>query len=265
MPRRSSRVIPQSAAGPAPKRRSSAPLDTAATSSKRQRSETPAARRRPARSTAKTSKYFQASASEEHDSASDSAPEDSGSAYDVEPALSGSDSETPDHVSTDHDESNDAKKSSKQRGRSGSTKGKKPKSQGREQDEQDEIITAIKGKELWREGVRTGLGPGKQVFIKKPKARDPGETPYQNYTIHPNTMLFLQDLKENNERQWLKGINHDSRIQYANENILTPTRMKRMMRTTARQRMTGTRSWRASQRGSSKKTRQYQNCPPRTW
>jgi hypothetical protein len=61
------------------------------------------------------------------------------------------------------------------------------------------------GQELWREGVRTGLGPGKEVFIQKPAARDPGETPFRPGTIHPNTLLFLQDLAANNERQWLKG------------------------------------------------------------
>lgn len=64
---------------------------------------------------------------------------------------------------------------------------------------------SLKDKELWREGVRTGLGPGKEVFIQKPKARDPGKVAYQDHTLHPNTMLFLQDLKENNDRQWLKG------------------------------------------------------------
>lgn len=64
---------------------------------------------------------------------------------------------------------------------------------------------SLKDKELWREGVRTGLGPGKEVFIQKPKARDPGKVAYQDQTLHPNTMLFLQDLKENNDRQWLKG------------------------------------------------------------
>lgn len=35
-------------------------------------------------------------------------------------------------------------------------------------------------------------------------ARDPGDTPYQDHTLHPNTMLFLKDLKENNSRDWLK-------------------------------------------------------------
>lgn len=62
-------------------------------------------------------------------------------------------------------------------------------------------------KDLWREGVKTGLGPGREVFIEKPKARDPGDVPYEDNTLHPNTILFLKDLTKNNERQWLKG-NH---------------------------------------------------------
>lgn len=37
------------------------------------------------------------------------------------------------------------------------------------------------------------------------RARNPGDTPYQDHTLHPNTMLFLKDLKENNSRDWLKG------------------------------------------------------------
>lgn len=61
-------------------------------------------------------------------------------------------------------------------------------------------------KELWREGVKTGLGPGKEVFIKKPKMRDPGDVPYRDEALHPNTLLFLQDLAQNNEREWFKGI-----------------------------------------------------------
>lgn len=61
-----------------------------------------------------------------------------------------------------------------------------------------------KGKELWRSGVTTGLGPGKQVIIAKPKARPAGKTPYTDDTIHPNTMLFLRDLASNNDREWLK-------------------------------------------------------------
>lgn len=46
--------------------------------------------------------------------------------------------------------------------------------------------------------------PGVQVIIKKPKAKGPGSTPYQDDSVHPNTMQFLRDLKSNNNRQWLK-------------------------------------------------------------
>ena len=63
----------------------------------------------------------------------------------------------------------------------------------------------VKGSEVWREGVKTGLGPGKEVIIKKPKARAAGKTPYADDTLHPNTLLFLADLKKNNDREWLKS------------------------------------------------------------
>lgn len=56
-----------------------------------------------------------------------------------------------------------------------------------------------------KEGAKTGYGPGTQVIIKKPKARPAGSTPYKDDTIHPNTLLFLKDLKANNNRPWLKG------------------------------------------------------------
>ena len=57
-------------------------------------------------------------------------------------------------------------------------------------------------KELWKPGAK--LEPGTQLVIKKPKARDAGDIPYLDHTIHPNTMLFLKDLAANNDRQWLK-------------------------------------------------------------
>ena len=57
-------------------------------------------------------------------------------------------------------------------------------------------------KELWKPGAK--LEPGTQLIIKKPKARQAGDTPYTESTIHPNTMLFLKEIKENNDRQWLK-------------------------------------------------------------
>ena len=61
---------------------------------------------------------------------------------------------------------------------------------------------AAEEKELWKPGAK--LAPGTQLVIKKPKARDAGDTPYLDHTIHPNTMLFLKDLAANNDRQWLK-------------------------------------------------------------
>ncbi|KAH0846748.1 hypothetical protein FOPE_11696 [Fonsecaea pedrosoi] len=70
------------------------------------------------------------------------------------------------------------------------------------------------GKELWRPGVKTGLGPGKQVFIEKPKPRDDGGIKYAAEKIHPNTMAFLKDLKENNDREWLKMHDVDYRASW---------------------------------------------------
>lgn len=66
-------------------------------------------------------------------------------------------------------------------------------------------FSGSKGNELWRQGVKTGLEPGTQVVIKKPKPRTAGSTPYADDTIHQNTMLFLKDLKANNDREWLKS------------------------------------------------------------
>ena len=60
-------------------------------------------------------------------------------------------------------------------------------------------------KDLWRPGVKAGLGPGKQVFIEKPKPRGDGGVKYVLDRIHPNTMAFLADLKKNNDREWLKS------------------------------------------------------------
>ncbi|RMZ92277.1 hypothetical protein DV736_g494, partial [Chaetothyriales sp. CBS 134916] len=74
------------------------------------------------------------------------------------------------------------------------------------EDDSGDVNTAVAGgnQDLWREGVKTGLGPGKQVFIEKPKPRGDGGVKYAPDRIHPNTMLFLSELKKNNDRQWLK-------------------------------------------------------------
>lgn len=44
----------------------------------------------------------------------------------------------------------------------------------------------VNEKDLWKPGAK--LLPGTQLIIKKPKARDAGDTPYIDATIHPNTM-----------------------------------------------------------------------------
>ncbi|KAF7187284.1 hypothetical protein HII31_11372 [Pseudocercospora fuligena] len=56
----------------------------------------------------------------------------------------------------------------------------------------------------WKPGSSTGLEPGVEVIQKKPKARPAGKIAYAKETIHPNTLLFLKDLKANNRREWLK-------------------------------------------------------------
>lgn len=71
-----------------------------------------------------------------------------------------------------------------------------------------------KGEELWRPGVKTGLAPGTKVVIEKPKPRPAGKTPYRDETIHPNTMAFLTDLAENNDRDWLKMHDPDYRTSW---------------------------------------------------
>jgi hypothetical protein len=62
-----------------------------------------------------------------------------------------------------------------------------------------------RAKDFLKTGADTGFEPGTQVVIKKPKARDDGGIPYVNDAIHPNTMLFLKELAENNDREWLKS------------------------------------------------------------
>lgn len=69
--------------------------------------------------------------------------------------------------------------------------------------------TGQKTSELWRPGVKvTGEG---EVFIPLPKARAAGSTPYKDSTIHSNTLLFLSDLRKNNDRDWLKTHDADYR------------------------------------------------------
>ncbi|KAF2199360.1 hypothetical protein GQ43DRAFT_442534 [Delitschia confertaspora ATCC 74209] len=67
----------------------------------------------------------------------------------------------------------------------------------------------VEEQDLWRPGAK--LPSDTQVIIKKPKAREAGDTPYENDTIHPNTLLFLKDLAANNDRKWFKMHDPDYR------------------------------------------------------
>lgn len=73
------------------------------------------------------------------------------------------------------------------------------------------IVTGKAGQELWRPGVKVDMEAGEAVFIPLPKARGAGKTPYSPSSIHPNTLLFLGDLRKNNDREWLKMHDADYR------------------------------------------------------
>ncbi|OJD14833.1 hypothetical protein AJ78_04863 [Emergomyces pasteurianus Ep9510] len=109
------------------------------------------------------------------------------------------------------DESESESKPTKSSSGSRLARGRKQKPTSTREEAGSSAKKKDKGEELWREGVRAGLGPGKEVFIKLPKAREAGDTPYEDNTIHPNTMLFLKDLKANNQREWLKMHDADFR------------------------------------------------------
>ncbi|KAF7587473.1 hypothetical protein BBP40_007194 [Aspergillus hancockii] len=216
MPRRSSRAVPASAAAPAPvpKRRASDKLPTASKTGPKRQKLNVTTIKRPTRSTSKKSKYFLEEVSDDPEADSDNAspPEDSPN-YEV----SGS-SDTESVALPTDDESIEKPRSKRgKRGRPqnprGRTKEDTDDPRNKSHDISDsELQEPLKDKQLWKEGVRTGLGPGKEVFIKKNKPRGPGTVPYQEHTLHPNTFLFLVDLAENNERAWLKAHDADYRV-----------------------------------------------------
>ncbi|KAJ5889408.1 hypothetical protein N7504_010218 [Penicillium tannophilum] len=188
MARRSSRPGPAEVPKSAPKRRASARLSAPQGEIKRIKSNS--ALTDSVKSTSKKSKYFEPESSAEPElNSSDSDGGDSGSAYEEKESE---DSPTPE-VELEASESEEEPRGKGKQQRSGAS------------------ASSLKGKELWREGVRTGLGPGKEVFIAKPQARDAGDVPYEDETLHPNTKLFLQDIAENNDRQWLKAHDPDFR------------------------------------------------------
>jgi hypothetical protein len=207
MPRstRSTRAAPATAAAPesARKRRASARVAAAGDSSAalKKRKYDSSAPNKSTKSTSKTSKYFQKNArSKSKVKAKSEAELDDDLGVENDPKVASPDS--------DHDSSDAG--SDFWRRKESTTAGKEALSSAinqfkRKRSTQTVASESSEKEELWREGVKTGLGPGKEVFIKKPKARDPGDTPYKDETLHPNTMLFLEDLAKNNDRQWLKG------------------------------------------------------------
>jgi len=142
----------------------------------------------------KQSKYFERSEEEESgDEASESGYEDENG---VESQQSDNNTEEDDYDS-DEEERKPAKRSRKLNLK------------------KDAVAEVLEGKnDLWREGVKTGLGPGHQVFIAKPKARGDGGIPYMPEKIHPHTMEFLKDLKKNNDRVWFKAHDADYRASW---------------------------------------------------
>ncbi|KAK5016187.1 hypothetical protein LTR60_002525, partial [Cryomyces antarcticus] len=95
----------------------------------------------------------------------------------------------------------------------------KPKRSGKPKDGKAAALsTTTKDSNLWRTGLKSGMGPGTQVIIKKLKARPAGSTPYTADTIHLNTVLFLKDLRANNDREWLKMHDPDYRASLSDFN-----------------------------------------------
>lgn len=130
--------------------------------------------RTPASATPKKSKYFEAPDSDDEDVDEPTSDDDAeASGYedeeddDVEAEASSAEGASED----DFDSEEDAKPA----------RGKGKKKAGA-------TSTFIgKSSQLWREGVKAGLGPGKQVFIAKPKPRGDGGVKYLPERIHPNS------------------------------------------------------------------------------
>ena len=145
-----------------------------------------------AKSTPKKSQYF------EHDS---SDPE---SESEIEKEESGyeDEDESASLISSPPESDDDAEESDYASEDEAPRKRKKPG--GKSKSNGVTVTAGSKGQELWRPGVKASAAPGEAVFIKLPKAREAGKTPYTDSKIHPNTFLFLKDLRANNDREWLK-------------------------------------------------------------
>ncbi|KAG8528667.1 uncharacterized protein KY384_006354 [Bacidia gigantensis] len=150
--------------------------------------------------TAKKSPYFEHPTSE---SESESV-ENEESGYEDEDASAASsppESESEEEEGNEEYNSSEDEKPAKKPGRKIIVKGKT----------NGTVVTGKKGQELWRPGVKVDMEAGEAVFIPLPKPRSPGNTPYEEYTVHPNTLLFMGDLAKNNDREWLKMHDADYR------------------------------------------------------
>ncbi|KAL9626117.1 MAG: hypothetical protein Q9204_007567 [Flavoplaca sp. TL-2023a] len=165
------------------------------------------------KTTPKKSPYFTKSPSSEPESeieaeASGYEDEDASASAISSPPKSEEEDDEEEYVSSEED------KKPKRKAKGGSAKKAVTNGKG---STAGEVVAATakaimqKGKELWRPGVKSDLAPGEEVFIKLPKARGDGGVRYQEGIIHPNTMLFLGDLKANNDREWLKMHDADYR------------------------------------------------------
>jgi len=72
-------------------------------------------------------------------------------------------------------------------------------------------------KKGWKK--KKGKGGKWEMVIEIPGIKDPGNIPYEDEKIHPNTMEFLKDLKKNNQREWLKF--HDAPYRQAEKDFQT--------------------------------------------
>lgn len=175
------------------------------------------------KTTPKKSPFFAhgSDAEEGSETESESEIENEGSGYEDEDAslVESEEEEEEEEESEPEDEDEDdsgdggKKKKRKRTGKAGAgknTKNKKQKTTSSAVDAQGNVKVSgakgEKGKELWREGVKSHLAPGEEIFVRLPKARGDGGVKYRENEVHPNTLLFLGDLAENNERGWLKGM-----------------------------------------------------------
>ncbi|KAH7020956.1 uncharacterized protein B0I36DRAFT_367426 [Microdochium trichocladiopsis] len=125
---------------------------------------------------------------------------------DDEDFLEGSEDEAEDQDDYDDDESDE---SSSNAARTASKQSPKIKKRGRPGAGKAQVKAPVKAGRVDRgegedEDEDEDDEESRVTFIPLPKLRDTGGIDYEPERIHPNTLLFLKDLKANNKRSWLK-------------------------------------------------------------